>query len=94
MKTKLTAHIHFVKYSWETEGKFELFNVKLNDTEYRTFVNEQEIEIEVPDGYDPRAQQIAALEKQKRKVMADFQKSVEEINERISNLQALEYTDS
>jgi hypothetical protein len=46
----------------------------------------------VPDNYDPRAQQIAALEKQKQKVMADFQKSVAEINERISNLQALEYT--
>jgi hypothetical protein len=83
MKIKLTTHIHFVKYS---------FSVKLDDTDYRTYVGEQEVEVEVPDNYDPRAQQIAALEKQKQKVMADFQKSVAEINERISNLQALEYT--
>ena len=46
----------------------------------------------MPDDYDPRAQQIAALEKHKRKVMADYQKMVTDINERISKLQALEYT--
>ena len=92
MKITLTTHIHFVKYSWATEGDFQLFSVKLDDTDYRTYVGEQEVEVEVPDDYDPRAQQIAALEKQKQKVMADFQQSVTEINERISNLQALEYT--
>lgn len=91
MKLKVTAHIHFVKYAWETEGEFQLFSVKLDDSDYRTYVSNQEIEIEVPDNYDPRAQQIAALEKQKQKVMADFQKSVAEINERISMLQAIEY---
>jgi hypothetical protein len=94
MKIKLTAHIHFVKYAWENEGEFQLFSVKLDDTDYRTFVNEQEIEIEVPENYDPRAQQIAALEKQKQKVMADFQQSVTDINERIRNLQALEYAET
>jgi hypothetical protein len=46
----------------------------------------------VPEDYDPRAQQIAALEKQKQKVMADYQNTVTQINARISNLQALEYT--
>lgn len=92
MKVKINAYIHFAKYSWESEGEFQLFSVKLDDTDHRTFVGESAIEIEVPDNYDPRAQQIAALEKQKQKVMADFQQSVTEINERISNLQALEYT--
>ena len=46
----------------------------------------------MPENYDPRPQQVAALEAQKTKVMADFQKAVTEINERISKLQALEYT--
>jgi len=62
------------------------------DSENYTYVCQQEIELEVPDNYDPRAQQIAALEAQKTKAMADYQKSVTEINERISKLQALEYT--
>jgi hypothetical protein len=92
MKIKLTAHIHYVKYNFEEVGEYQIFSCQLSDAEHRTYVGEQEVEVEVPDNYDPRAQQIAALEKQKRKVMADFQKSVEEINERISNLQALEYT--
>jgi protein involved in sex pheromone biosynthesis len=89
---KTTVHIHYVKYSWETKGKFELFSYQLDDAEYRTYVCSQEVEIDVPADYDPRAQQIAALEKLKQEAMADFQKSVDDINERISKLQALEYT--
>ena len=92
MKIKLTAHIHFVKYSWEEKGEFQIWFGKLPDDDTRTYVCEQEVEVEVPDNYDPRAQQIAALEKHKQKVMADFQKSVDDINDKISKLQALEYT--
>jgi len=62
------------------------------DSENYTFVREQEIEMDVPENYDPRVQQITALEAQKVKAMADYQKSVTEINDRISKLQALEYT--
>jgi len=92
MQVKTTVHIHFQKYSFDEKGEFQVFSFKLDDAEHRTYVGEQEVEIEVPDNYDPRAQQIAALEKQKQNVMADYQKMVTEINERISNLQALEYT--
>jgi hypothetical protein len=92
MKVKVTAHIYHCKYSWEEKGEFLLFYAKVDDTETMIHVGEQEVEIDVPDNYDPRAQQIAALEKQKQKVMADYQKMVAEINDRISNLQALEYT--
>jgi len=90
MKVKVTAHIHYNKYAWETEGKFEVFSFKFDDDSNRTYVGEQEIEIEVPDNYDPRAQQIAALQKQKQKVMADFQVTVDQINRQISELQSIE----
>lgn len=92
MKIKITAHIHYVKYNFEEVGEYQIYSCQLDDAEHRTYVCERKIEVDVPDNYDPRAQQIAALEKQKQKVMADFQESVAEINERISNLQALEYT--
>ena len=92
MKILTTIHVHYQKHSWETEGKFIVFYVQLDDTQDRTYVGPQEIEIEVPDDYDPRAQQIAALEAMKQKVMADFQKSVTDINRQISMLQALEHT--
>jgi hypothetical protein len=90
MKIKTMAHIHLQKYSWEEKGEYRLASFKLDDNENRTYVGEQEIEIEVPDNYDPRAQQIAALEALKQKVMADYHKSVMEINERIGKLWALE----
>ena len=92
MKIKTTIHIHYSQWSWEDKGQFQVFCAKLEDLEHRTYVGEQEIEIEVPDNYDPRAQKIAALERHKQKVMADYNKTMMEINERISNLQAIEFT--
>jgi hypothetical protein len=91
MRIPTKLYIYFCKYAWETEGKFVPFAYQ-HDSDHYTFVCEQDIEMEVPDNYDSRAQQIEGLEKQKQKVMADYQKSVTEINDRISKLQALEYT--
>lgn len=92
MKIKVTAHIYFSKYSWENNGEFLLFYAKIDGNENMVYVSTQEVEIDVPENFDPRALQIAALEAQKQKAMADYQKSVNDINERISKLQALEYT--
>lgn len=92
MKVKTTVHIYYFKFDWDAKGRFEIFSFKADDDDCRTYVGEQEIEIEVPDNYDPRAQKIVALEKQKQNVMAEYQKTVTEINERINKLQALEYT--
>ena len=92
MKIKTTVHIHYEQHEWEDKGNYLICSVKFDDTSYRAYVCEHEIEIEVPNNFDPRAQQIEALEKQRQKVMADYQKTVTEINNRISKLQALEYT--
>jgi hypothetical protein len=92
MKITITAHLHYLKFHWEEKGEFELFSCRFEDEEHRTYIGERQIEIEVPDNYDPRAKQIAALEKQKQKVMADSHKAITEIDGKISNLQALEYT--
>jgi hypothetical protein len=92
MKIKLTAHIHYKKYSWDEKGEYEIWFAKMDDTDHRVYVGEQEVEIDVPDGFDPRAKQVAALQRQRGRVMAEYQKTVDEINERISNLQAITYT--
>lgn len=92
MKIKITIYVYLQKYEWEDEGSYQVYSFKANDDDTRTFVCEQEIEIEVPDNYDPTAQQIAALEAKKEKAMSDYNKTVMEINARISKLQALEYT--
>jgi predicted DNA binding CopG/RHH family protein len=92
MKVKTIAHIYYSQYSFEETGRYFVMYAKLDDSECQTYVGEQEIEIEVPDNYDPRAQKIAALQARKQKVMADYQKTVTEINARISELQAIEHT--
>jgi hypothetical protein len=89
MKIKITVHLHVTKYSWQTESYFEVFSYKISN-ENHSYINSQEVEIEVPENYDPRPAQIAALEAQRQKVMAEFRKSVTDINRRISELSALE----
>jgi len=92
MKIKTTIHIYYNKLPWEGKGEYQVIYAKIDDDKYRTYIGMQEIEIDVPDDYDPRAQQIVALEKQKTKITAEYQKSVTEINRSISELQALEFT--
>ena len=92
MKIKTTIYIHYAKWDWDERGTFEIFIFKADDNDHRTFVCEQEIEIEVPDNYDPRAQQIAALQAQATKAAADYQKTVTDIQRRIAELQAIEFT--
>ena len=92
MKIKITVYVYFQKFEWDKEGTYQVYSFKFKDDDTRTFVCEQEVELEVPDNYDPTAQKIAALEAQKARAMADFNKTVLEINTRISKLQALEYT--
>lgn len=89
MKIKIIAHIHYSKWHWEDKGEYQIFSYKLDDDKQRCYVGQQEIEIDVPDDFDPREQQIAALEKEKQKVMADYQKTVTDINNRINNLKAI-----
>jgi len=92
MKVKITVHIHHQKYEWEDKGEYLVYSHKFDDTDYRAHICEQEIEIEVPDDFDPRAQQIAALEDEKKRVMAEYQMSVKRIQDRINKLQAIEHT--
>jgi hypothetical protein len=90
MKIKTTINIFYTQYAWEEKGTYEVLSFKPEDSDQRTYIGSQEIEINVPDSYDPRAKQIAALQAQKLKIMADYQKTVTEINARISELQAIE----
>lgn len=92
MKVKTTLHIYYSKHRWQEEGEYSFYSVKIDDSEFMTHVGQQQVVIEVPDNYDPTAQQLAALQKEKEKAQEEFSKKVASINERISKLQALEFT--
>lgn len=50
-----------------------------------------EFEYELPEGWDPTAAQVAALNKQKDALTAEFHRRVAQINDQISKLQALPF---
>lgn len=55
-----------------------------------TFVKTHAITFYIDDGYDPRADMVAALEAQKQKAAAEYQKRVTELNAQIQSLLAIE----
>ena len=56
----------------------------------RIFVKEHLTTVEVPDDFDPRPQQVAALEAAKQKARAEFQARITEIDRQIQSLMAIE----
>jgi hypothetical protein len=92
MKIKVTAHIHYVNYPWD-DAKFTIFSCKLEEDKNHIYVGSQEVEIDVPDNYDPRPSQISALQESLKKAAADYQKSVTDIKRQIAELQAIEFTE-
>lgn len=68
-----------------------VYRYKGEDNEERIFVRAIQIEVDVPDNFDPTGKVIAALEAKKLKALEAYQGLVAEINERISKLQAITY---
>ena len=56
----------------------------------RVFVKDHVSTVEVPDDFDPRPQQVAALEAAKQKARAEFQARITEIDRQIQSLLAIE----
>lgn len=92
MKVKTTIHIYYATYVWQEADEYQVMYAKLADDEYRTYICSQDIVLDIPDEYDPTVQKLAALQKEKEKAQEEFANKVANINERISKLQALEFT--
>ena len=92
MKKAIKMYVYFSKYQFEKDGSFVAYSFRTPDSANLTLVCEQDVEFDVPENYDPTAQKIAALQAEKVKAQEAFNKSVFQINELISKLQALEYT--
>ena len=54
-------------------------------------VREHSIEVEISDDFDPRPQQVAALDEQIAKTRAEFTARINELQEQKSRLLAIEY---
>ena len=57
-------------------------------------VREHSIEVEIPDDFDPRPQQVAALDKQIAQVRAEFTARINELQEQKQRLLAIEFVEA
>ena len=90
MKKTLNGFISFRKNAWD-DGGFHWHPYEMAEHGYIT-VMPHSIEVDIPDDFDPRPQQIKALEEKQRAAGAAFAALTTEINRQISELQALEFT--
>ena len=94
---KHTAPIYVymaLRYDWSSadcarKWRPEVKAYKSDDTDESVFVGETTVTVEVPEDFNPIPAQVAALEREKLAALAAYQKSVADINERLSKLLAI-----
>ena len=93
MKKTVTIHLFMEQvYKADYSGREwvpDVWSVKIDESERRIYVGPQEVTIEVPEEFNPVPKQVAALEAEKAKALAAYQRTVAELNERLSKLLAL-----
>ena len=87
MKKTVKAYIHYstVKYS----PGFEAWSMKMTGSDDLHFIAAVDVEFDVPDDFDPRPGQIAALKEKQTKAAAAFHAMNTEIMRQISELEAI-----
>lgn len=96
MKTVIKGFIVQQQYQWETKASitFTTHDHAANPIacEYQVtaVICPHEFEVETPDNFDPRPQQVAALKAKQQKVRAEFAARIVELDRQISELTCLE----
>ena len=90
MKTQINGFILLRSDADRSSQRFTWAGCEMTQHGYVT-VMPHSIEVDIPDDFDPRAQQVEMLKAEKQKAMADFQALVTSIDRKISELTALEY---
>ena len=90
MKVTIKGFISYKKDGWSKGNDYHFYKHDMSEHGYVT-VMPHEIAVEVPDDFDPRPQQVAALEAEKQKARAEFHARVTEIDRQIQSLLAIEH---
>ena len=90
MKTQINGFILLRSDAYGNDQRLTWAGCEMTQHGYIT-VMPHTVEFELPDDFDPRAQQVEMLKAEKQKAMADFQALVTSIDRKISELTALEY---
>lgn len=90
MKVTRKGYLVWANEPWQREPEFYWREYKPSGSAERVCVGEMSITMDIPDDFDPRLAQVAALEAQKRELQAKFSAAVTELNRKINELMALE----
>jgi hypothetical protein len=90
MKVTIKGYITCQQYAWDDKPTFSFYGFDPTGYDSSTVkVMEHEFEVEVPDNFDPRPGQVAALEAKKEEMRAEFSKRVKDIDDKINSLMAI-----
>lgn len=91
MKVTVKGFVHAEHEPWQKEPQFVIYPFDMSKmSNHRVLLHERDIEIDVPDDFDPRAGLVANLEREKEAITAAFQARITEINGQIQSLLAIE----
>lgn len=94
-KLELTGYVLARKESYMTEPEFSLSSWDASKSDSNTlnfmYVGEVPITYEVPDTFNLNAAQIEVLQREKDAISREFAARVKRLNDRISELQCLEF---
>lgn len=92
MKVEIKGYVLFGQYEHEARwGGKPYFTFKDYDpSEGFVVVREETLTLEVPEEFDPRPQMVEKLEAEKKRIEAEFQARVTQINAQIQSLLAIE----
>lgn len=81
-------------FGYGNKPEYRFFNSDTMADQWYTLIGPVEFEYTIPDSFNPQQAKLAALEKEKAVVRAEYLARVREIEERISKLQALEFVEA
>lgn len=95
MKKIINGHVywHHTKYMEAPAYMFDMFDMRTwseQSRDGRVHIKEHSFEVDVPDDFDPRPQQIAVLEAEKVRIRTEMARRVKELDDRIQSLLAIE----
>lgn len=94
MKKTVTAYVHMAyDYDSGSSSLSRQWRPVIKQYQYEdeecVVIGEQQFTVEIPDDFDPIPGQVAALEEKKREALAEYQRTIAEINDLLSKLQAI-----
>ena len=92
----MTKKVQIKGFAYEAcfggDAEYVFFNTDNMGDQWYTLIGPAQFTYEIPADFNPVAAKIAALEKERDAVRAEFAKQVRQLDERIANLQALEHS--